>query len=324
MSSKMMKKLLFLVLISSAAMAEQIIVLYRPGFPDTTAPAQIFERKLNAAMVSCLDGATLSKVAEEGGYTKIISFDTFLEPHKISELKEKLLNLDQTTVLTIFIKQGDTAYDDLQCNEKNTVDFKSGSYLLPVMKQAGLKSTEGAVLLDNGLSHNQSVDGKALRELYSTRLCSADTLFEIIEADRESLESLISTGKNFVEKLRSQTAILIKEAKVQTLSENGLKIAFQIAATGISTLGPALVSSYDADVALILTESDPFSINGENRYSIRCKEAYSARKIVDTLKKHVDVIRGGGDDVGAGLTCKANAQQVITALRLINAHDIAR
>src|SRR5262245_48843315 len=127
MSSKLFRQLVWsvmLVVSSLPAMAD-IIVIYRQGFPDTTAPAQILERKLGARMVSCLDSDQLEKIQEEGNYNQVITFDTFLEPDKLENLKNELLKLDPSTKLIVYVKKGDTAYDKLPCDEKTDVDFQS-------------------------------------------------------------------------------------------------------------------------------------------------------------------------------------------------------
>jgi hypothetical protein len=323
MSSRLFKLSLLIALLAASieTVAEEVIIFYRPGFPDTMAPAQIFERAFNAHLVSCLDTTAIEKLQNEGGYTQLIAFDTFIESAKIKTLREKLLELDPSTKLIVYIKTGDKAYDNLECHEKNLVDFKSGSYLLPVMKKAQMTISEGAKLLDNGLSHCASKDGKALREYYATYESSANALFEIVEADAEQLKKLLESGYHFVEKLLSQTKSLVTKAKYQTL-ENNIRVGFQIAAVGISTLGPAMIKEGNADIAILLTESDPF--NGEQRYSIRTNEKLSAVKIYEFINNNISVIRGGGDDIGAGLTCKANPDEIIAVLKKVSIADILR
>ncbi|HXW52474.1 MAG TPA: hypothetical protein VEL47_00085 [Myxococcota bacterium] len=325
MTSRIIKPLISLaslLLLPTFVWAEPIVVLYRPGFPDTTAPAQVLEKNLDGRMVSCLDETALKEIAEKGGYKELITFDTFLEPEKIAVLKDKLASLDPSVKLSIYVKKGDSAYEAVKCDEKKTVDFKDGSYLIPAMEKTKMAITEGAKLLDNGLSHRPSADGKAMRELYSTRECSKDTLFQIIEADVQQLQKLLESGRNFVEKLMSQTTLLVKTASYETLTENGLRIGFQLAATGISALGPAIIDSGKADIAIILTASDPFK--GEHRYSIRNSDQYNARKIYEFIKSKTYVIRGGGDDVAAGLTCKATPQEIIGVFRTMATADITR
>jgi hypothetical protein len=322
MSSRILKLTLAIALltVSIETAAEEIIVFYRPGFPDTMAPAQIFERAFDAHLVSCLDNKAIEKLQNEGGYTQLIAFDTFIESEKIRTLRDRLQKLDPSTKIIIYIKAGDKAYEELECDEKNSVNFESGSYLLPAMQKAQISISEGAILLDNGLSHHASKDGKALREYYATYESSAKALFEIVEADAQQLKKLLESGNHFVEKLLSQTKLLVKTAKYQTLGNN-IRVGFQIAAVGISTLGPAMIKE-GADIAIVLTESDPF--NNEQRYSIRTNEKYSARKIYEFINTLIPLIRGGGDNIGAGLTCNAEPEKIINILKKMSIADITR
>jgi hypothetical protein len=289
-----------------------IIVIYRQGFPDTTAPAQILERKLGARMVS-YDSSHLEKIQEEGNYNQVIAFDTFLEPEKLEKLKNELSKLDPSTKLIVYVKKGDTAYDKLHCDEKTEVDYKLGSHLLPALERAGMAITKGAQLLDKGLSHDPKVDERALRELYTTRESSSETLFAIVEANADELQKLLAIGHSFVEKLLSQTKLLVKTAQIATL-KNGLRIGFQLAATGISVLGPALIDTGNVDIAIVLTATDPFRDNGHSRYSIRTSVQFSARKIYEFINNNTRVIRGGGDDIAAGMTTEASPAQIMAIL----------
>lgn len=301
--------------------AQKVVVLYNQGQPGTMAPAQVMEQACAATTISCDDQQAFNELCGDGDYAELIAFDTFMEPEKLETLKEKLAGLDGATKLIVYVKGGDNAYNDVKCDEKHTIDFKAGSYLLPAMERAKLPATDGAQLLDNGLSHAPSEQGKALREYYVTYESSKEALFEIIEADAQELREILKSGQLFVDKMLSQTRVLLNTAKYETL-ENEIRVGFQLAATGVSTLAPAMLKTGNADVAIVLINSDPFS--NVQRFSVRAAGNLSASKILEFIKSKVRVIRGGGNDVSAGFTCEASAGEIIAILRTASIDQLRR
>lgn len=307
--------------ITALATPEQVVVFYKPGAPDTMAPAQILEKMSDAKLIPHGKLPSLEELAAQGGYQKAFSFDSYTPAEAMATFQDHLRTIDPQAEIVVFVKKGDKAYDNLVCTQPVPVDFGQGSYLVPVMERSGMEISEGAKHLDSGLSQKPSQEGRALREVYSTKACNSGTLFEIIEANGEQLQMLLTQGHNFLEKLDSVVSYIAKEASVRTFSENGLKIGFQISVVSTTGVGPAILNTHGVDIAVILAG---LNIDGHHRYSIWGSDNYSAAKVVDFLKAHFPEATGGGNDRAAGVQGLMTAEQVFKVLREASLSQLQR
>ena len=295
-----------LCFLATGVLANKVLVFFKPGAPDTLAPALILKKALDAKMVP--HGTTFVEAMAHGGYKQAFSFDTYTP----ADAMDHLSTMGEDTKLILYVKRDDHGYDNIACSEINHVDFALGSYLIPVMKRFEMPITEGATLLDKGLSLKPDHDGRKMRELWSVKECSEHVLYEIIEATPEQIKALLAQGGSFLEKLDSMVSYMARGATIETFAENNLRIGFQISTVGITGLAPAMLASHPIDIAIILSG---LTIDGTHKYSIWAREGFSGGKVAELIRTSFPGAEGGGTDRAAGATGKMRPDEVFAILK---------